>query len=124
MKQVEYLEQVKLFEWARLYTSKHNCLKWLNSSQNGVRITNYMGAVRAKKAGMSKGFPDIFLPYPTQSYAGLFIELKRPIIKGQSKPIVSKEQKEWLEYLNSVNYKAVVCYGANEAIQTICDYIA
>lgn len=124
MKQVEYLEQVKLFEWARLYANKYECLKWLNSSQNGVRITNPMGAKRAKKAGMSKGFPDIFLPYPTQLYAGLFIELKRPIVKGQSKPIVSKEQKEWLEYLNSVGYKAVVAYGANEAIQIICDYLA
>lgn len=122
--QVEHVEQVKVFDWARLYESKYKCLKYLNSSQNGVRITNIRGAVRAKKAGMRAGFPDIFLPYPTQLYAGLFIELKRPIIKGQSKPVVSKEQKEWIEYLNSVGYKAVVCYGANEAIQTICDYLA
>lgn len=122
--QVEYMEQVKVFDWARLYTNKYKCLKYLNSSQNGVRITNIRGAIRAKKAGMRAGFPDIFLPYPTQLYAGLFIELKRPIIKGQNKPVVSKEQKEWIEYLNSVGYKAVVCYGSNEAIQTICDYLS
>lgn len=47
----------------------------------------------------------------------LFIELKRAK-KSLSK--VSKEQKDWIDSLNNIsNVQAVVCYGSEEAINTI-----
>ena len=49
--------------------------------------------------------------------------MKKPIVKGQSKPVVSLSQKEWLERLNKVGYKAVVCYGFDEAIEAITKYL-
>lgn len=120
----EELEQKTIFEWANLNTGKYPMLKYLNASLNGVRTT-IKTAIRAKKTGMKKGYPDIFLPYPNKGYHGLFIELKRnkntnlKISKGYLTP----EQKEWLDYLNNNNYLAVVCYGSMEAIKQIQDYL-
>ena len=43
--------------------------------------------------------------------------------KDKSKARVSPAQKEWIEKLNSVGYRAVVCYGADEAIREIKNYL-
>lgn len=126
MKFVEHSEQVAIITWARLWQRKegYQCLQYLFSSQNGEKFRNARQGARAKQAGMVAGVPDLFLPYPSGQYHGLFIELKRRIIKGESKPVVSKEQKEFLAYLESVGYMAKVCYGSGEAINTIKEYIA
>lgn len=155
MQHIEYEEQKKIFQWARLCERQYPMLKFLNSSQNGVRITNIREATRAKASGMKKGYPDIFLPYPYYQeivvesndkakvgllmsgkkvsmggetrreikFCGLFIELKRPKVKGKANPVVSKEQQEWIDYLNSVGYYATVCYGSEEAIELIKRYL-
>ena len=67
---------------------------------------------------MAKGFPDLGLLVPNKKYAGLFIELKADKTKS-----MTKEQKEWLEKLNSYGYKAVRCNGSEEAIQIIKRYL-
>lgn len=35
---------------------------------------------------------------------------------------VSKEQKEWIARLNTSGYFAAVCYGYQEAIETLKEY--
>ena len=35
-----------------------------------------------------------------------------------------KYQKEWIEYLNSVGYLAVICYGAEQALDILKKYIS
>ena len=121
----EYNEQVRVFEWAKVYEKKYPCLKYLNASQNGLMANTKAMAVRAKKSGLKKGYPDLFLPYPKHDkyYSGLFIELKRNLFLKEKKVYPSKEQREWLNYLNSVGYKAIVCYGADQAIQAIKEYL-
>ena len=47
----------------------------------------------------------------------MFIEMK----VGRNKP--TDKQKEWLERLSRNGYKAVVCYGADAAIDTIDKYM-
>lgn len=49
-----------------------------------------------------------------------FVEMKR--LKGSN---TSKEQKEWLEFINSVlgNVEAVIKYGCQEAIEYIDNLI-
>lgn len=123
MQHIEYKEQVALFEWAFYASKQYPCLKFLYASQAGEKFKSQAQASRAKKAGMKAGVPDIFLPHPNKEFAGLFIELKRPIIKGKPKPTISDKQHEWLLYLSSVGYKAVVCYGVREAINEIQRYI-
>lgn len=120
----EELEQRVIFEWANFNLSKYPMLKFLNSSANGMK-TAIKTAIRAKKTGMKRGYPDIFLPYPSNGYHGLFIELKRMNNKALkiSKGKATLEQLVWINYLNSVGYLAVICYGSEEAINTIQKYL-
>ena len=123
MQHIEYQEQCKVFQWARYNEKRYPFLAFMHASTAGERFKNAIQAHRAKLAGMRKGVPDIFLPHISQGYAGLFIELKRPIRKGYAKPQVSLEQKQWLEYLRQAGYYACVCYGAEQAINAIESYI-
>ena len=118
MQHLEYQLQCQIIQWARISIAKYPCLKWLNSSQNGVKLTSAMAGARAKKGGMVKDYPDLFFPHITKKYYGLFIELK---IKP-NKP--TTEQKEWIKYLNEAGYLAVVCYNFDEARDTIINYLS
>lgn len=123
MQHAEYNEQAKLFDWIRISAIRDKRLKWAFSSQAGERFKNALAGARAKRAGMTAGIPDVCIPYPNKGYAGLWIEMKKRIVRGESKPVVSPSQKECIEYLNSAGYKAVVCYGADEAIVVIKEYL-
>ena len=74
--------------------------------------------VKAKKEGLKSGIPDLMIPVANKNYHGLFIEMKR--VKNSK---VSVHQKQWIELLNKQGYKAIVCYGNNEAIKEIENYI-
>lgn len=76
-----------------------------------------------KLQGTKAGVPDMFLAVPRGEFHGLFIELKRPIVKGEAKPVVSPEQKRWLKELEAQGYMATVCYGWVEAKETIESYL-
>ena len=74
-------------------------------------------AKRLKAEGVRRGVPDLMWPHYNGEHYGLWIEMKKE--KG-SYP--TAEQKEWLAYLNSVGYLAVVCRGFDEAKQAMLDY--
>lgn len=82
-----------------------------------------------KAEGLKAGVPDFFIPEPNCYYHGLFIEMKkRPkTLKNGTKSYagikVSKQQEEWIDKLNAKGYRAIVCYGADEAIEAIDDYM-
>lgn len=69
------------------------------------------------RMGLRRGVPDLFFPAALQGYHGLFIELKRTK-SGR----LTDDQRKWLDYLNRKGYRAVVCYGADEAIKEIKSY--
>jgi len=79
---------------------------------------NKITAAQLKAEGVKKGVPDLFLMAPRGGYHGLAIELKR---KGGGR--VSPEQKDWIERLNAQGYRATVCFGWNDARQTIEAYL-
>lgn len=112
----EHEEQVALFQWAE--RSGITELEMLHATPMGGYRPPHIGAM-LKEEGARKGYPDISLdvPSPDGRWAGLRIELK---IKG-NKP--TPEQVEWLERLNRYGYKAVCCYGAQEAIDAILEYL-
>jgi hypothetical protein len=115
----EYDEQKLVFEWANIYSYLRPQLELLNGSLNGVRLTVGQ-AVKAKRAGMKKGFPDINLPIPRRGFHGLFIELK----KGGGVPSdVSREQKNYLTMMASEGNHCAVCFGAGDAIDVITWYL-
>ena len=128
MKTIESDDQAAIFRWAdmKVQIGEHRALSLLNGSLNGVKLTIGQ-AVKAKKQGMKKGFPDIFLPVPRGKYHGLFIELKiKPYRNDKGKmvyPKVSKEQKWWIEGLIYHGYRAAICYGFDAAVEEIVSYL-
>ena len=124
--QIEYEDQCALFRWRDEMVKSIPELALLNASLNGVRLTIGQ-AVKAKKMGMSRGFPDLNLPVARGEHHGLFIELKAlPYVNQDGKKIVprlSAEQEGWLIALKQQGYNAVVCRGFDDAKKTILAYL-
>lgn len=70
--------------------------------------------------GFKKGIPDYQFIRRNIKYAGLWIEMKRPIERNRKKRI---EQVAWLQRLNDEGYFASYAYGADDAIKILEDYI-
>lgn len=65
-------------------------------------------AIRVKREGGAKGFPDYLVWIDGKMYV---IELKR--VKGSR---ISPEQQDWIDFFNSIGVSAKICKGAEEAI--------
>lgn len=109
----EEVEQIWLVNWLR---KRYPHLKFSASANGGSR--HIAEAVKFKRMGVSKGFPDIEIPVARKSYHGLYIELKR-----QEGGVLKKEQKEWLAFLSAEGNLAVRCDGFKEAANLIEDYL-
>ena len=98
-------------------------LKWQYSdirycaSLGGIR-TSMRQAIKAKRTGYIKGFPDLQILHANSEYHGLFLE-----IKPHKKAYPTKEQKEWIAYLNEKGYFAKCCKGFDECIETVDWYM-
>lgn len=84
------------------------------------RKASAMVMAELEREGMKKGFPDNFIAEPRGIYHGLFIELKRA---KKSLSRKSPEQRQWIKDLEEKGYKAVFCYGAEEAKRTVLEYL-
>lgn len=109
---LEDVEQIKLSAWLTKQGIKHTA-----SANGGKR--NLLTAIKLKRMGLSAGFPDIFIPLPSDKYHGLFLEMKR--IEGGK---VSDSQQEWLNFLNNNGYYAQVAYGFDEAKEIVIYYLS
>ena len=92
-------------------------LRLLHAIPNGGS-RNPIEARHLKEQGVKPGVPDIFLPCARGEWHGLYIEMKRR--KGGR---VSDEQREMIRLLIEQGYKAVVCYGWEEAKNVIVEYM-
>lgn len=110
--QKEAKEQEKLFNVCRYIKE---CEFMFHVPNGGSR--NLLEAVNLKKQGVKPGVSDVILLLPKGKYHYLCIEIKC----GKNKP--TKEQKKFIEYVNSVGGCAVVCYGCNDAINVIKKYL-
>lgn len=108
----EYHEQAAVISWSIHQYGWRPELKMLNASLSGIRLTSGQSA-KAKKSGMVKGYPDLFLPVAHKGFSGLFIEMKR---SDGTKSDVKHEQLEWLEALRRQGFYCAVAFGAEEAI--------
>jgi len=108
----EFELQCEVVKWLELnYPDALFC-----ASAGGMRTT-MRTAVKMKRAGYRKGFPDLFIYEPSRGYNGCAIELK--IYTGGK---VSPEQKAWIKALNDRNFFAAVCRGYDDATTTIKHY--
>lgn len=113
----EAQEQKTLFEWADLAKVKYPALKLMYHIPNGGS-RNAIEAKNLKAQGVKAGVPDICLPVPNKHHTALYIELKRR--KGGQ---LSDKQRGWINALNRVGCRAVVCRGFDEAKATILEYL-
>ena len=113
MAQNELKVQIAVVNWI-----KYNFPELLYCASAGGMRTSLSVAKKMKASGYVKGFPDLVLFRPTNNHNGMFIELK-----ADKKGYASKEQKEWIEKLNSRGYYAVVCKGFEDAIEQITNYL-
>lgn len=109
-------EQEALIKWAGFASHQFAPLRWLYHCPNGGS-RNPAEAVHLKRMGVKPGVPDLFLPYPSNGYNGLYIEMKSQ--KGKPTAL----QKEWIDYLRSVGYVAEVCHGFEKAQQLLLKYL-
>ncbi len=115
-KRSEATEQEQVMLWCSYVAIRHPELNLLYHVPNGGS-RNEIEAANLKRQGVKAGVPDLALPVARNGYHGLYIEMKF----GKNK--ASEKQKWWIEQLQEQGYKAVICYGAEEAIETLKAYI-
>lgn len=108
--------QEALFQWAQLNAQQLPELEYLHHVPNGGK-RDKATAVALKRQGVKAGVPDICLPVARNGFHGLYIELKA------GKNTATQNQKRWLNFLNSQGYKAVICYGWQQAKDEIVNYL-
>jgi hypothetical protein len=109
-------------------------VKWLSVhrklSRYYFKITNEGNRTPAqarnlKLEGLRPGVSDIFIAYPTSIHHGLFLEVKRnmnypPSAKNSETWLL---QEEWLTRVKSVGFEGRFCYGFDDAIKIIEEYL-
>lgn len=103
---LEHDEQVAFVHWFRLQFPHVKIL----AIPNGTRAS-IGAAIKAKKEGVSSGVPDLYIPAWK-----LWVEMKR-----QKGGVVSPEQKEWIQYLESIGDRVIVARGWVDAVSKITD---
>ena len=117
-KQNEAAEQKALFEWAKLHEHIYPALRLMFAIPNGgSRKGGIIEGAHLKAQGVRAGVPDLFLPYPSGRYHGLFLEMKAD--GGRLQPA----QREWIDALNNAGYFATVAFGFEQAKNTILRYL-
>jgi hypothetical protein len=111
----EHEEQKALVRWFSLQYPKigNRLVAIPNGGQRNVIV-----ASKLKAEGVRAGFPDLMLLMPRGSFMGLMIEMKR--VRGGTLQV---EQAEWLDWLTTQGYMAVICKGAQAAQDTIKSYL-
>ena len=108
-------EQIAAMDWLRAQYPKI-ALHTLHIGNE--RKASYWAGYIMKQMGVLKGASDLFMAWPCGGYHGLFIEVKSKI----GKPTV--EQTAFLQRMKAVGYRAEICYGADEVINTMKDYLS
>lgn len=119
----EEAQQIALFMKAAQNLNTYPELKFMFAIPNGG-FRNKSEAGKLKASGVKSGVPDICLPVKRGPYSGLWIELKRPASSGKKQGKPSPEQEEWIAFLRSQGFGAMVCVGYEMAWNVIMDYLA
>lgn len=101
-------------------------LEWLHTIPNGGRRDGFTAALM-KAEGVKKGILDVFLPMTTRTFAGLYIEMKRPTTgRGkarQQRGSTSDVQNKFIAYARRQGYAVSVCFDWLAATREIIKYI-
>ena len=114
-KECEYFHEWLCIKKIRHHHSPNGELRYRKRLPSGKVICP--DGIKLKKMGTSAGFPDFFIPYASKDYHGLFIEMKKR--EGGK---LSMPQNEWLYFLISQGYLAVMCEGWIQASKIVENY--
>lgn len=114
MKRPEHKEQSAVVSWFRLqYPQYKGCLFAIPNGGDRHPLV----AAKLKAEGTLAGVSDLFLMVPRPGCCGMFIEMKA--VGGR----LQANQREFQELARRMGYKAVTCYGFDEARKEIGEYL-
>jgi hypothetical protein len=107
------------------------CLAWMHAIPNGGSRGDdeQSRAIRGgqlKAEGVKSGVADVFLPFRSREFSGLYIEMKKPGPSGGQVGggKASDEQNAFGKYVISQGYGFVICWTWREAANNITSYLA
>lgn len=114
-----------LFGWAAMSERRYPDLRKLYAVPNGGQ-RNPIVAAKLKAQGVRAGVLDISLDVARHGFHGLRIEMKRPanVALGHTAGRLSKEQEQRFSDLTQDGYRAVVCYGWEQARDVLVEYLS
>lgn len=113
----EHAHQCALMAWCAIEAQAEPLLKLLFAIPNGGE-RNMIVASRLKAEGVKAGVPDLMLPVARHGLHGLFIEMKKPE-DGK----VTDKQGQWHKDLVAQGYGVAVCFGWEEARETLLAWL-
>ncbi len=117
----ENQEQKALVKWLGYHPVLKNFYLKLN---NEGKRTEQQG-FNLKLMGLRPGASDMLIFYPTKTYHGLFLELKRnkKYTPSERRTNTWVAQEEFQKTVKSVGYHADICYGWEEGTKIIDAYL-
>ncbi len=112
----EHGEQSAVIDWANYYLGTWPELKWLYAIPN-VRSSRIQ-RMRLGREGVKAGVADLHFPVARGGYFGLYIEMKVKPNKPTAK------QSEFMHFVIEQGYRAIVAYGADQAIEMLEEYLS
>lgn len=120
---MESIHQQALIRWAASQVvSDIRVGDYLFAIPNGGLRSRAQGAA-LKREGVKAGVSDLFLPVVRGGFAGLWIEMKAPMMGDKPAGKPTSEQIAWLSRMGEQGYAAVVCHGWIPAAETITSYL-
>ena len=115
MERSEHDEQARFMALLRTLTVE--AARGVFAVPNGFLRTESM-RLRAWREGVHPGVPDIFIPFPSKGFHGLFIEFK------SARGVLTKAQNDYLTLARSRGYKAEVARSAEQALRIFSNYLS
>lgn len=112
----ESTEQENVISWCFHHERIYPELHWIHHCPNGGSRQK-AEAIRLKAQGVKPGVPDLHLPIRKGKYIGLYIEMK------YDNGTLQKTQKEWILAMKAAGHFACVCYGYENAVNVIEEYV-
>ncbi len=132
----ERQEQTDVISWARWtarliqieFPIEATALHMLHHIPNGL----YLGEDRrlaaiimrlAIAAGLLPGVLDLFLPFASLGFHGLYLEMKKPSERKDGLEAMTQEQKDFATSLERLGYCWKLCFSADDAVAEIISYM-
>lgn len=117
----EAAEQRAIVKWLGMHPTLKNLFCKIDNE--GARTPQQ--GFHAKLLGLRAGVSDLFIYYPCGGKHGLFVEMKRNRVYTRSERMTEtwQAQERFQEIVKSVGFCAETCYGFEDAIKTINNYL-